>query len=150
MAVNPIPDGHHSVTPYLLVDDAAALIDYVKRAFGAIEVQRMATPEGRVAHAHVRIGDSAVLMGEPPGREMLMPGSLLLYVPDVDATYQAALAAGGVSVMPVVYQFYGDRMGGVKDPAGNLWWIATHVEDVPPDEMKRREAEHVKKRPARG
>jgi PhnB protein len=140
MAVKPIPKGYRSVTPYLMVDDAVKLVEFMKTAFNATETERMTRPDGRIAHAEVRIGDSMVMLGEARGDWKAMPATIYLYVPDVDATYKRALAAGGVSIMEPANQFYGDRHGAVKDPTGNLWWIATHVEDVSPEEMKRRAA----------
>ena len=144
MPVNPIPEGYHAVTPYLLVAGAAPLIDFLKQAFDAVETERVARPDGGVMHAEVRIGGSPVMMGEPPGGAA-KPAALYLYVADVDATYARALAAGAAAVSPPADQFYGDRTGAVTDPAGNTWWIATHVEDVPKAELARRAAEAMKK-----
>lgn len=138
MAVKPIPDGYHNVTPYLVVPGVARLIDFLKNAFGAQEIERMTRPDGSVGHAEVRIGDSVVMMGEPAGEAPAMPATIYLYVEDTDAAYRRALEAGATSVMAPADQFYGDRNAGVKDPCGNQWWIATHVEDVPPEEMARR------------
>jgi PhnB protein len=145
MAVKPKPNGYHSITPYLVVDGAASVIDFAKQAFDAQEVMRMSAPGGRVGHAELRIGDSLVMLGDAHGEHKAMPAMLHVYVDDADAIYQRALAAGATSVQPPTDQFYGDRSGGVKDPAGNLWWIATHVEDVPPDELKRRAEEWMAK-----
>lgn len=138
MAVKPIPDGYHSVTPYLLTAEAARLIDFLKQAFGAEERERVSRPDGAIMHAEMKIGDSVVMMGEPMEPYGPMPASLYVYVHDMDAIYQRALQAGATSVMEPADQFYGDRSAGVKDPFGNLWWIATHKEDVPPDELARR------------
>lgn len=141
MAVKPIPDGYHSITPYLVVPGAMKLIDFLKQGLGATVAEPpMTRPDGAVMHAEVRIGDSIVMMGEPMGDMPAMPATMYLYVPDVDAVYRKALAAGGTSVREPADMFYGDRHGGVKDPSGNVWWIATHIEDVPPDELKRRAA----------
>ncbi len=140
MPVNPIAPGHHSVTPYLLVPDAAKQIDFLKTAFDAKEVDRFLGPDGRIMHAEVKIGDSMVMMGEACGDRKPMPAMLLLYVPDTDALYRRALQAGGTSIREPSDQFYGDRTAGVKDSAGNEWWISTHIEDVPPDEIQRRAA----------
>ncbi len=138
MAVKPIPDGYHAVSPYLVVSGAAKVIAFVEKVFGAKVKERMARPDGTVMHAEVIIGDSIVMMGEPRTGQPPMPAMLYVYVTDVDAAYQRALNAGGTSVMPLADQFYGDRSGGVKDPCGNMWWIATHTEDVPPEEMEKR------------
>jgi len=129
MAVKPIPDGYHSVTPYLLVQAPEKLIDFVKASFGAEEMLRMPGPDGTgVSHAEVRIGDSVVMMGQPADGTM-MPAAIYLYVADADAIYQRALKAGGESTEEPNDTFYGDRRAGVKDPCGNLWWIATHIKD---------------------
>jgi PhnB protein len=138
MAVKPIPDGYHSITPYLTIPGAAKLLDFLKQAFEAQEIHRMARPDGTVMHAEVRIGDSLVMMGEPMGSCEPMFGSLYLYVPDVDAVYKRALQAGATSTSEPADQFYGDRSAGIKDPVGNQWWIATHKEDVPLEEIARR------------
>lgn len=138
MAVKPIPEGYHSVTPYLVITGAARLIEFLKAAFDAKEIERMSMPDGTVAHAEVKIGDSPVMMGEAGGRYPAMPAGLYLYVTDVDATYRRAVQAGGTSVEEPTDKFYGDRSAGVKDPSGNFWWIGTHKEDVAPEEIKRR------------
>jgi len=138
MAVKPIPDGYHSVTPYLTIPGVAKLLDFLKQAFEAQELHRMPRPDGAIMHAEVRIGDSRVMMGEPMGGCQPMFGSLYLYVHDVDAVYKRALQAGAASPSEPAEQFYGDRSAGIKDPVGNQWWIATHKEDVPPEEIVRR------------
>jgi PhnB protein len=138
MAVKPKPDGYHSVTPYLIVEGAADLIAFLKAAFGAQEFHRFAAPGGRVGHAEVWIGDSAVMLGDARAEWAPMPSMLYLYVENVDSLYQRAIDAGATSVQPPADQFYGDRSAGVKDAWGNLWWIATHIEDLPADELKRR------------
>jgi PhnB protein len=138
MAVTPIPKGYHTVTPYLVVQGVPKLIDFLKQAFDAQEIMRMPRPDGTIMHAEVRVGDSAVMMGEARGEFKPMPGSLYLYVDDTDATYQRALQAGATSLMEPANQFYGDRHAGVADPVGNHWWIATHIEDVLPEELARR------------
>jgi len=147
MPVKPIPDGYHSVTPYLIVRGVARLIDFLKQAFEATEtIPRMTRPDGTIMHAEIRIGDSAVMLGEPMGEFQPMPGSLYLYVSDTDATYRRALQAGATSTMEPADQFYGDRNAGVKDPQGNTWWIATRKEDVPPQELVRRAEARMKQR----
>jgi PhnB protein len=138
MPVKPIPEGYHSVTPYLAVEGADTLLEFVKRAFDAEVHECMRRPDGTIQHAEVKIGDSIVMLGEATDRWKPMPSTLYLYVNDADATYRRALAASATSVMEPATQFYGDRNAGVQDPTGNYWWIATHVEDVPPDELKRR------------
>ena len=143
----PIPDGYHSITPYLVVDDAAKAIDFYTQAFGAQEIFRM--PMGdRIGHAEIKIGDSHVMLADEfPDRDIRGPkarggtsSSLMLYVDDVDATFGRALDAGARTDgdMEVKDQFYGDRSGTLVDPFGHKWTVATHVEDVPPDEMQRR------------
>ena len=141
MSVKPIPEGYHTVTPYLVVPGIARLIDFLKQAFGAVEIHRMQRPDGAVGHAEVKIGDSSVMMGEPMAKWQPMPATIYLYVEDADAVYHRALAAGATSVSEPADQFYGDRHAGIKDPCGNLWWVATHIEDVSPEELARRSAE---------
>jgi uncharacterized glyoxalase superfamily protein PhnB len=138
VAVKAIPEGHHSVTPYLVVRGVARLIDFLKQAFEAEEINRTARPDGGIGHAEVRIGDSMVMMGEPAGDFQAMPAMLYLYVEDVDRVYRRALSAGATSLMEPGDRFYGDRNGGVKDDWGNHWWIATHKEDVSAEEVARR------------
>jgi len=138
MAVNPIPEGYRTVTPYLVVDGATNVLDFVKQVFGAEEKLRMDAPDGKIGHAEVQIGDSIVMMGDAGAENPAMPAMIHLYVDDCDATYERALAAGAKSEREPTDQFYGDRSAGVRDAAGNLWWIATHVEDVPEEEMAKR------------
>jgi PhnB protein len=138
MTVKPMPDGYHSITPYLVVPGVATLLDFLKQAFEAQELHRMLRPDGTVMHAEVRIGDSLVMMGEPMGDTQPMLGSLYLYVNDVDTVYKRALQAGATSTSAPADQFYGDRSAGLKDPVGNQWWVATHKEDVPPEEIAKR------------
>ena len=141
MPVRAIPDSYRRVTPYLIVGGVAGVIDFLKQTFDAEEVHpRMSRPDGAIMHAEVKIGDSILMMGEPVGMLPAMPGGFYVYVNDTDASYQRALAAGATSVMAPANQFYGDRNAGVKDQAGNIWWIATHQEDVAPEELERRAA----------
>jgi len=148
MAVKPIPDGYHSVTPYLIFDNAAAALEFYKKALGAVELMRFPAPGGKIGHAEIRIGDSPVMLSdESPEMNARSartiggsPISLLVYVEDVDALVARAVAAGAKLVRPVANQFYGDRTGGIDDPFGYHWYIATHVEDVPPEELKKRAA----------
>jgi uncharacterized glyoxalase superfamily protein PhnB len=141
MAVKPIPDGYHTVTPYLIVDRAAELIDFTKRAFGAEEMFRMPGRGGAIMHAEIRIGDSVVMLSDASTENPSTSTMIHLYVEDVDAVYQRALEAGASSLREPENQFYGDRSAGVKDAFGNQWWLATHVEDVSPEELQRRQDE---------
>jgi PhnB protein len=124
---NPVPEGYHTVTPYLVVPGVAKLIDFLKQAFDAREIQRHQRPDGTVQHAEVRIGDSIVMMGEPQPPQKPIPAMILLYVADVDTLYQRALKAGATSVRAPADQPYGDRTGGVEDSCGNQWWVAARL-----------------------
>jgi PhnB protein len=148
MAVKPVPDGYHTVTPYLIIDGAAQAIEFYKRAFGATELLRLPDAKGRIAHAEIKIGDSVIMLADEH-HEMGYRGpralggtavSVLLYMPDVDAVFDRAIKAGGKSRRAVADQFYGDRMGTFEDPFGHVWTIGTHIEDVAPEEMNRRMA----------
>lgn len=134
----PVPEGYHSVTPYIIVPGVARLIDFVKQVFGASEKERFTRPDGTVAHAEVKIGDSPVMLGEPHGSMNAMPATLYVYVGDTDATYHSAMKAGARSLREPRDEIYGDRTAGVEDQFGNHWWLGTHVEDVSPEEMQRR------------
>jgi PhnB protein len=146
--VKPIPEGYHTVTPYLIVNGAAKAIEFYTRAFGAVEIERMEDPSGKVHHAEISIGDSRLMLAdEHPEVGALCPetvgGSpvgIHVYVEDVDAVVAAAVAAGARLTRPVVDQFYGDRIGGITDPFGHRWHIATHQEDLTMDEVRRRAA----------
>ena len=146
MAVKPIPEGYHTVTPYLAVEDAAAAIEYYKKAFGASERTRMDAPDGKIGHAELEIGDSRVMLSDPFPQGSVRPpselggtsASVFLYVEDVDKVVQRAVDAGAAVTMEVADQFWGDRFGTVTDPFGHVWSIATHVEDVPAEEMAER------------
>jgi PhnB protein len=148
MSVKPIPDGYHSVTPYITVRGAAAALEFYKAAFGAAEVMRFDMPGGGVAHAEIRIGDSIIMLGDEhpewgnksPQALGGTPGGLCIYVEDCDAVFDRALKAGATVMKPMEDQFYGDRSGTVIDPFGHAWTIATHKEDVSIDEMKARMA----------
>jgi PhnB protein len=130
------PEGFHTVNPYLVVDGATKVIEFLKQAFDAEEIgQAFKAPDGKIMHATVRMGDSMVEIGDSPEP---MPMNLHVYVDDVDGLYRRAIAAGGVSVREPETTFYGDRSAGVKDPAGNRWWLACHVEDVSNDEITRK------------
>jgi len=142
----PIPDGFHSVTPYLCVSDAARAIEFYKEAFGATELMRLEAPGGKIGHAEIKIGDSIVMLAdEVPQINFRSPQTVggpsahfMIYVEDVDARVERAVAAGAKLTRPVKDQFYGDRTGGVEDPFGHVWFIATHIEDLSPEEIKRR------------
>jgi PhnB protein len=134
------PRGLRSITPYLFPEDPDKLIDFLKRAFGGEQTLRGVRPDGKVMHAEVKIGDSSVMMGSPIGQFGPMTSSVYLYVRDCDAVYQQAIRAGAVSVFEPVDMQTGERYGAVKDPFGNIWWIATHVEEPSPELRKRFEA----------
>jgi PhnB protein len=138
MAVKPVPDGYHTVTPHLTVRGASKVLDFVKRAFDAKELHRLALPDGTLMHAELKIGDSIVMLGEAREGCQPMPSTLYMYVPDADVVYKRALQAGATSTMEPANQFWGDRMGSVKDSAGNQWMIGTHKEDVSHEEMRKR------------
>jgi PhnB protein len=149
MKVNPVPEGCHSITPYLLVPDVGRLIDFLKKAFGAVERAKIARPNGSILHAQVLVGDSILMIGEPQSPWKPLPSMLYLYVPDVDATYKQAVAAGGVSTMEPADMFYGDRSGSLKDVAENTWWIATHKEELTTAQIQERAMEFFKKMAAK-
>jgi PhnB protein len=146
MATKPIPEGYHTVTPYLAVDDAAAAIEYYAKAFGAKELVRMDAPGGKIGHAELEIGDSRVMLSDPFPQASTQPpkelggssAGVFMYVEDVDAMVKQAVDAGATVTMEVADQFWGDRFGTITDPFGHVWSIATHVEDVPPEEMAER------------
>ena len=152
MSVRAIPEGYSSVTPYLIVTGAAQALDYYKMAFDAQELMRMPGPDGKIVHAEIQIGDARIMLAD----ESLQMGhkspatlggsgtGLMLYVDDVDDTFQRAISAGGKVTQPVTDKFYGDRSGNITDPFGHSWTIATHVEDVAPAEMERRMREAMK------
>ena len=150
MAVAPIPPGYASVTPYLIVRGAAKAIDFYQRAFGAVELFRLDSPDGTLGHAEIRIGNSPIMLADGMGGypdPLTLGGSsvsFMLYVPDVDAAFARAIAAGAMVKRPVADQFYGDRTGTLADPFGHVWSLATHVEDVSPQEMDRRFKEMTK------
>ena len=154
--VKPIPDGYHAVTPYLIVDGAAKAIEFYTKAFGAIELFRLAGPDGKLGHAELLIGDSHVMLADEhpaigargPRSIGGSPVSLMLYVEDVDAVVTKAVSLGAKLIRPVADQFYGDRSGGLEDPFGHSWHVATHKEDVSPEELQRRAAALQSSKPA--
>lgn len=146
MATRTTPDGYHSVTPYLIIKGAADAIDFYKRSFGAIELLRMTRPDGKVGHAEIRIGDSTIMLAdEHPEMGYRSPQSLggagvslMLYVDRVDEVFNRAVASGAKELQSIKDQFYGDRSGTLQDPFGHTWTVATHLEDIAPEEMRRR------------
>ena len=152
MAVKPIPDGYHTATPYLIIKDAARALDFYKKALGAEELFRMAGPGGKIGHAEIKIGNSILMLADEhpemgykgPQSYGGTPISIMLYVEDVDAQFQKAVAAGAKVKRPLKDQFYGDRSGTIADPFGHEWTIATHKEDLPMEEIERRAAEAMK------
>lgn len=146
MSVKPIPDGYHTATPYLVVQGAANAIEFYKKAFGAEELLRLASPDGKIGHAEIKIGDSPIMLADEfpemgfRGPRALggSPVSILLYVEDVDARFNQAVSAGAKVLRPVLDQFYGDRSGHLEDPFGHQWALATHKEDVSPEEIEKR------------
>ncbi len=152
--IKEIPKGFHTVTPYLTVSDSARAIDFYKRAFGAEELSRLDSPDGKVAHAEIKIGDSIIMLSDEMPGWGRSPQSLggtavdiFLYVPDVDRIFNQAVAAGAKIAMPVSDMFWGDRYGRLTDPFGHSWSLATHKEDVPADELRKR-AEAAMSKPA--
>jgi PhnB protein len=142
----PIPDGYHSVTPYLIINGAADALEYYKKAFGATELFRMPAPEGKIGHAEIKIGDSPIMLADEfpemgyksPKSLGGSPVSIMIYVDDVDTVFKQAVDAGGKEQRPIKDQFYGDRSGTLEDPFGHVWHVATHKEDISPEEMERR------------
>jgi PhnB protein len=151
--VKPIPEGYPQVTPYLCVDGAAAAIEFYCEVFGAKERMRMPGPDGKIGHAEIEIGDSVIMLAdEAPEMQAFCPStiggtpvSIVLYVTDVDTVFNRALAGGATRIHPLADKFYGDRTGTLLDPFGHMWTIATHKEDVSPEEMQRRAAAEAMK-----
>jgi PhnB protein len=146
MATKPVPDGYHTATPYLILDDATSALDFYKRAFGATEMHRYDAPGGKIGHAEIRVGDSVIMMADAyadmgyrsPKSYGGTPVSIMLYVENVDALFKRAVDAGAKVQRPVENQFYGDRTATIEDPFGHVWTIATHVEDLTHEEIMRR------------
>jgi PhnB protein len=155
-AKSSVPEGYHTVTPVLTQDDAAKAIDWYQRAFGAEELTRNVGPDGKIMHAEIRIGDSRIMMSDPimdgkgPQAYGGSPASIWIYVPDCDALYNRAIAAGAKSTMEMGDQFWGDRFGAVRDPFGYRWSFATRKEDLTPAEIEKRRAEFFKSMPGQG
>ncbi|KFE53829.1 VOC family protein [Pseudomonas syringae] len=152
MSVQSVPDDYRSLTIYLGVKGASGAIEFYKKAFGATQDFRLDTPDGRVGHAALRIGSSMLMLGEPceegvlgsPAADSKVPSGLYLYVDDADQVFNQALDAGAEQIMPMADQFYGDRSGTLRDPYGHVWFIATHKEDIAPEEIRRRAEEMFK------
>jgi PhnB protein len=147
MSVRPIPDGYHFITPYLMINGAAEAIEFYRRAFGAKELLKMDAPGGKIGHAEIQIGNSRIMMADDCGGESPFsnphsvggsPVGLHLYVEDVDAGFAQAVSEGATVIKPVKDQFYGDRTGALKGPFGHIWFLATHKEELSPDEIKQR------------
>jgi PhnB protein len=146
MPVKPIPDGYYTATPYLIVKDAANAMEFYKKAFGATELMRLSEPSGRIGHAEIKIGNSIIMLADEfpdmgyhsPQSLGGSPVSILLYVEDVDARYNQAVTAGAKALRPVKDQFYGDRSGTLVDPFGHVWSLATHKQDMSPEEIQKR------------
>lgn len=143
--IKPIPEGYHTITPYLVVKKSSQLVSFLKNVFDARENYRTDNPDGTIRHAEYQVGDSRLMLSEATDTYPPMPAMLMLYVTNCDATYKKAVDAGARSLREPQNEYYGDRMAGVLDDSGNQWWIATHVEDLTPEEMKKREAEMAKK-----
>lgn len=152
MPVKPVPDGYHSVTPYLIISGAAAALEFYKKAFGATELLRMDAPGGKIGHAEIKIGDSPIMLADEhldmgyrsPQAIGGTPVNIMIYVEDVDVVFNRTIAAGAKVKQPVKDQFYGDRSGTVEDPFGHVWTIATHKEDLTPEEIGKRAQEWMK------
>ena len=148
MSAKAVPEGHHTVTPYLCIKGAASALEFYKKAFEATELMRLAQPDGRIGHSEIRVGDSVIMLSDEfpeigassPQAIGGSPVTIHLYVEDVDTVFKQAVAAGAKVKRPVADQFYGDRMGGVEDPFGYTWWIATHKEDLSSEEIQKRAA----------
>ena len=148
MTIKPIPDGYHSVTPYLSIKDAAKAIEFYKRAFGANELFRLVAPSGEIGHAEIKIGDSQIMLADPCEEGTFRNPQTLggtsvglhVYVEDVDTLFAQAVDAGAKTVRPVQDQFYGDRTGTLEDPFGHVWFLATHKEEITPEEINKRAA----------
>ncbi len=146
MSIKPIPDGYHTITPYFVTKNSREFIEFLKKAFNAESVSMSESPDGKVMHAEIRIGDSMMMLSEASESYPAVNGLIYLYVNDTDAIYKQALEAGAESLMEPADQFYGDRNAGVKDTFGNTWWIGTHIENVSEEEIGKRHKEHQKKK----
>lgn len=146
MTVHYQPKQYHTITPFLMLSNIGKLIEFMKAAFDATEIERVTLPDGNIMHAEMKIGDSIIMMGEVSEDKPQLPAGMYLYVKDVDATYKQALAAGAESMGEPEDQFWGDRVAGVRDNHGNMWWLATRKEELTQEEINRRAAEMMKKK----
>lgn len=146
-SVKPIPDGYHTLTPFIMVVGGVKSLEFLKNSFDAKEISIHKNPDGTIMHAELQIGDSRLMLAEATEKYPAMPTMIYVYVEDADAVYKKAMAAGATSLREPTDEFYGDRSCGVKDASGNQWWIATHVEDVSPEEMQRRQEAYMKNQP---
>jgi uncharacterized glyoxalase superfamily protein PhnB len=142
--VRTIPEGYHAVTTYLHVAHASNLIDFLKQAFDAVELERFNLPDGRIEHAEVRIGDSIVMLSDASDKYPALPTWVYLYVNDSDEAYRKALQAGAISLMAPADVYYGEHVGGVRDSSENVWWISTRLRDLSPEEIRKRLDAHMK------
>ena len=145
MKVQPIPTGYNTITPYLLCKESVKVLDFLKNAFDAQVVKIMLHDDQSIANAEIKIGNSMIMLAEAMGEWPPLPAMIYMYVENTDELYEKAIANGATSVMPPMDMFYGDRNAGVKDPGGNQWWIATHIEDVSDEEMNIRKQQHQKR-----
>ena len=143
-AVKPIPEGYHTLTTFIVAPQAGRLIDFLKKVFDAKENSIHRRPDGLIMHADLQIGDSRLMLSDATEQYPAMPAMVYVYAENTDEVYRKAIAAGASSLREPTNEFYGDRSCGIKDPSGNQWWIATHIEDVSPEEMKKREEEFMK------
>jgi uncharacterized glyoxalase superfamily protein PhnB len=151
-SVQPIPEGFHTATPMIMADNVESVITFLQKAFDAQVMSKLESSDGKIMHSQVKIGDSILMFGDTCGKSPAMPVCMYLYVKDANAAYDKAIKAGGESIMEPKDHFYGDHAGAVKDPAGNAWWVATHVEEVAQDELERRarkEEEKMKSAPSK-
>jgi PhnB protein len=145
MKTKPIPEGFHTVTPYLVVSNAGKLIEFMKKAFDAKKIYHFKRPDGTIMHAVMQVGDSMIMLADATEKYPAKVATLYLYVPDTDAVYKKAMTAGATSIMEPADQFYGDRNAGVTDASGVQWWIGTHIEDVSEEELEKRQEKLMSK-----
>ncbi len=146
MSVSPIPPGYNTITTFLMLNDVKGFMEFLRTVFDAQPIRSFTTPDGTVDHAEARLGDSHLMVGDPMGKHPVRPGTMYFYVRDVNSVYQQALEAGARSISEPVDLFYGDRVAGVQDAWDNIWWLATHVEDMTETEMEERHDARSKER----